>query len=172
MSTHRKAHPPCKGCKRSNLSTHLTNHVHSNPLIYGRIVHSISAECPEYQYNNHETEKVTDYTGSTMSGISARLLVRYLYVRCLPRLLLLQPLHGGWAFWCVLMHKLRQMLGIQAREWRALQTSYNIYLTWVGMSSSQISTFILLFRRCTLNLWRHGWTWAGFSGISEQTGCF
>lgn len=29
------------------------------------------------------------------------------------------------------------------------------------MNSSQSSTFILLFRWCTLNLSRHGWAWAG-----------
>ena len=62
----------------------MTDHVHSNLLIYGRIEHCINAECPEHQYNNHEIEKVADYTGSTMSGISARfVLLRYLYVRFL-----------------------------------------------------------------------------------------
>ena len=60
----------------------MTDHVYSNLLIYGRIEHCINAEYPEHQYNNHEIEKVADYTGSTMSGIWARfVLPRYLYVR-------------------------------------------------------------------------------------------
>jgi len=77
------AHPPRKVCKISNLSKHVTDHVHSNLLIYGRIEHCINTECPEHQYNNYdyETEKIASNTVSTMSGISAKfVLLRYLHI--------------------------------------------------------------------------------------------